>query len=115
MGIVSNITDKYQSCIDECNRCAQACYECFRACLSESNVEDRINCISTLIECAKMCELSSMLMSIDAKSSKEHCKLCADVCARCAKECNMFPDDHCTKCADECRRCTNECMQMNNM
>jgi hypothetical protein len=25
MGIVTNSTDKYQACINECNSCAQAC------------------------------------------------------------------------------------------
>ena len=33
MGIVTKSTDKYQACIDACNRCAQACFECFKACL----------------------------------------------------------------------------------
>ncbi|MBZ4647652.1 MAG: hypothetical protein JG777_3141, partial [Clostridia bacterium] len=28
MGIVTKTTDKYQACIDACNRCAQACFEC---------------------------------------------------------------------------------------
>ncbi len=41
MGIVTNSTDKFQKCIDECNRCAQACYECFKACLDESDVGAR--------------------------------------------------------------------------
>lgn len=55
MGIVTNSTDKFQPCIDECNKCAQACHECFTACLNESDVAARKKCISILTECACMC------------------------------------------------------------
>jgi len=30
MGIVTPTTDKYQECIDECNKCAQACNNALR-------------------------------------------------------------------------------------
>lgn len=115
MGIVTNATDKYQACIDECNKCAQACLECLIACLNETDVEDRKKCIITLLECAKMCEMSSMLMAIEAQSAKEHCKLCANVCNMCEKECAMFKDEHCQKCAQECQICASECEKMSNM
>ena len=84
MGIATNSTDKFQTCIDECNRCAQACYECFKACLNESDVKARKNCISILVECAQMCQMSSSLMSMNGQFIKEHCKLCATICDKCA-------------------------------
>ena len=33
MGVVTHTTDKYQMCIDACNRCAQTCHECIGMCL----------------------------------------------------------------------------------
>lgn len=52
MVMVTAKTSKYQKCIDECNRYAQACIECMNLCLNEPDVSARINCISTLNECA---------------------------------------------------------------
>ncbi|EPY2276410.1 four-helix bundle copper-binding protein [Clostridium sporogenes] len=115
MGIVTNSTDKFQKCIDECNRCAQACYECFKACLDEPDVGARKNCIKILVECAQMCEMSSGIMSMNGQFAKEHCQLCATICDKCAQECEMFKDDHCQKCAQECHTCANECRNMANM
>lgn len=112
MGVVTTVTNKYQACIDACAKCAQACYECFKACLNEPDVAPRKNCVSMLIECAKMCEMSVGMMAMDAKYAKDHCNLCATICDDCAKECEMFKDDHCQECADVCRMCANECRMM---
>ncbi|RII31836.1 four-helix bundle copper-binding protein [Clostridium chromiireducens] len=81
--------------------------ECFKACLNEADVQARKNCTSILVECAQMCQMSSSMMAIDGQHVKEHCKLCATVCDKCAQECDMFKDDHCKQCADECRKMSN--------
>lgn len=112
MGVVTMATNKYQKCIDTCNRCAQACYECLKACLNEPDVQARRNCISMLLECATICNQASAFMAMDAQHSKELCKLCATICEKCANDCRMFKDDHCTKCADECANCARECNMM---
>ncbi|MCU9813116.1 four-helix bundle copper-binding protein [Paraclostridium sp. AKS81] len=111
MGIVTNKTDKHQACIDECQKCAQACYEC----LNEPDIKERKNCVSTLVECAMMCQMSVSMMAINGKFSKEHCELCAKICEQCEQECAMFKDDHCQKCASVCRSCADECRKMANM
>lgn len=115
MTMTTMTRNQYQTCIDECNRCAQICYECLRACLNEPDVQARKNCISILMECAKMCEMSASLMSMDGQFAKDHCRLCATVCEKCAQECDMFKDQHCLDCAIECRNCADECRKMSNM
>ncbi|KGJ50731.1 four-helix bundle copper-binding protein [Paraclostridium dentum] len=115
MGIVTNKTDKHQACIDECQKCAQACYECFNECLNEPDIKERKNCVSTLVECAMMCQMSVSMMAMNGKFSKEHCELCAKICEQCEQECAMFKDDHCQKCASVCRSCADECRKMANM
>ena len=43
-------------------------------------------------------------MSIDREFAKKFCKLCADICDACAKECERHMDmDHCQLCAQLCR------------
>jgi hypothetical protein len=115
MGMVTMATNKFQACIDACSKCAQACYECFSACLNEPDLGARKSCVSMLIECAMMCQMSASTMSMLGQFSKEHCQLCAKVCDKCAQECVMFKDDHCQKCADICRTCADECRKMANM
>ncbi|MPM02994.1 putative cysteine-rich protein YhjQ [bioreactor metagenome] len=112
MGIVTNLTDKHQTCIDACNRCAQACEECTMLCLNEPDVAARKNCISGLIECSAICKESACFMAMNAQHAKDLCKLCATVCEKCAAECGMFKDDHCVKCAFECKSCASECKTM---
>lgn len=104
-----------QSCIDACNKCAQACYECFHACLDEPDLNARKNCVSMLVECAMMCQMSTSSMSMNGQYAKEHCSLCAKVCDTCAKECNMFQDQHCQDCAQICNDCADECERMAGM
>lgn len=112
IGIVTNLTDKYQKCIDACNRCAQACDECAKLCLHEPDVKNRGACIGMLMECGAICKQSACFMSMDAQFAPDICKLCAAICEKCAAECGMFKDDHSVKCANECRACANECSMM---
>lgn len=112
MGIVTNSTDKYQTCIDTCNRCAQACHECIKLCLSEPDVAARIDHISMMMECASICKEASCFMSMEAKHVKELCQLCAVICEECSNSCAKFKDDHCQKCAAECKNCATECRAM---
>jgi hypothetical protein len=117
MGMVTNTktTTKQQPCIDACTSCVQACYECFQACLNEPDLVDRKNCVSSLVECAMMCQMSVAMMSMNGQFAYEHCGMCAKVCDSCAKECGMFSDNHCRMCADICRRCADECRKMTSI
>ncbi|URZ09165.1 four-helix bundle copper-binding protein [Clostridium felsineum] len=112
MGVVTEVTNQYQKCIDACVKCSQACYECFESCLNEPDIDRRRSCLKLLIECARMCEMSMAGMSMNSQFAKDHCKLCQVACDQCAKECSMFQDDHCQKCADVCRTCASECASM---
>lgn len=115
MVIVTNKENGMQPCIDACTKCAQACYECFEACLNELDLNKRKNCVSILVECAMMCQMSVATMSMNGQFSKEHCQVCAALCDKCSQECAMFQDDHCQKCADICRTCAGECRKMASM
>lgn len=112
MGILTNSPIKTQKCIDDCNRCAQACYECFKLCLNEQDIASRKVCISLLIECAQMCQMSATHMAMDGQFAKEHCTMCASVCERCAQECGKFTDPHCSECTEVCTKCAAECKAM---
>lgn len=59
--------------------------------------------------------MSSSIMAIDSQFVKEHFKLCATICAKCATECEMFKDEHCKQCATECCICADECSKIASM
>jgi len=112
MGVIISATDKMQSCIDACQKCTQACYECFSVSLNEPDLHMRKTYVSMLIECAMMCQISAATMSMSGKFSKEHCALCAEICEKCALECDIFKNSHCQKCVEVCRICAEECKKM---
>lgn len=112
MGVVTPGTKEMQACIDACQKCAQDCYECFQECLNEPDLTGRKNCISMLIECAMMCQMSVATMAMSGKFAKLHCQLCAQLCDQCAQECAIFKDTHCQECAKLCRTCAELCRNM---
>ena len=59
--------------------------------------------------------MSAALMQMNGQFAKDHCRLCATVCEKCAQECDMFKYQHCLDCAIECRNCADECRKMSNM
>jgi hypothetical protein len=76
--------------------------------MSNPNIESKAKCVKALIECARMCEMSAAEMAANAMFAKDQCRLCADVCAICAKDCEMFKDDYCQRCGEVCRACAQE-------
>lgn len=112
MGVITERTDKYQSCIDACNRCSQACLECMKLCLNEADVAARKDHIAMLMECARICKETACMMVLESKHVKEICKFCTSLCDKCGSSCLTFQDEHCKKCAEECKNCANTCRAM---
>lgn len=109
MGLLTKSNNKNQACIDACNHCEQSCYECFDLCLLEQDVANRVDCLKALIECAVMCQMSVTLLSLKSQSAMDHCTLCANVCQKCAMECEAFDDLHCKDCVTSAKKCATEC------
>lgn len=103
---------KFSPCIDACYTCAAACDHCATACLSEPDPSMMADCIRSDLDCADVCRLAAAAMARGSDSMKEICALCADLCDRCATECEKHDHDHCQECAKACRDCANECRKM---
>ena len=104
---------KYQSCIDACNRCAESCEFCATSCLREQDVKMLERCIQLDRECACICYTASQIMSMDGEHAKQICNVCADICDACAEECEKHKQmNHCQQCAQACRSCAEECRKM---
>jgi len=112
MGVLPVSSQAMDHCIELCVKCARACAECMVACLGEQDVKARAKCIQSLVDCAEICFLAVQFMSRDSLHAKTLCKLCAEICDACAKECGMHKDKHCPECARICMECADACRKM---
>ena len=101
----------YEACIEACVQCAQACEHCADACLSEKDVKKMAECIRTDRDCASMCWTTAALMGRGSQFVQDVCRVCADICERCAGQGEKHEMDHCQECATACRKCAEECRQ----
>lgn len=105
--------EKFQSCIDTCLECAVECDHCASECLKESDVKMLTTCIQLERECAEMCYSAARMMALGSEHATGVCKLCAELCNRCAYECAKHSHmEHCKNCAETCRKCAKECEEM---
>lgn len=105
--------DQYEACIDACNACADACDHCATACLSEDDVKKMAECIRLDLDCAAICRMAAGFMARDSARAADVCRLCAQVCDACGKECAKHRQHaHCVECAQACRQCAEECRRM---
>lgn len=90
--------------------CAYACNNCSTACLSEKNIQEMRECIRLDMDCAQICAVTAAFISRKSDNAKYLIKMCAEICRKCATECEKHPDmGHCRVCADACEACANEC------
>jgi hypothetical protein len=102
----------YKSCIDACLKCASLCNYCARSCAAEKDVAMMARCIQLDMECASICYAAVQLMSLGSNKANEICKICAEICDACGKECLKHENDHCMACSNACRKCAKECLRM---
>lgn len=70
-------------------------------------------CIQLDMECAALCYAAAQLMSLGSEKAPDICKLCADLCNACGKECGQHTHSkHCQECAAACKSCAEACKQM---
>jgi hypothetical protein len=102
----------YRSCIEACLHCAAVCHHCASSCTQENDIKMMARCIQLDMECAAICTVSAQLMSLGSEKAKDICRLCAEICEACGKECGQHHTAHCQECAKTCLRCAEECRQM---
>lgn len=98
-----------KDCIDACNFCATECGNCFAHMVGKESHND---CPACCIECSAICHLCADAIARHSPFADQLCKLCADICEWCAKQCGAHDMDHCQRCAESCRRCAEACRGM---
>ena len=102
-----------KQCIDECLRCASVCLETSRHCLELGGKHAAAQHITTLQDCADICQTSANFMLRGSHLHTETCRACAAVCRACEEACRRMGDDaQMQQCADACRTCAESCERM---
>ena len=89
--------------------CIAACENCADACLEEDDVKAMVSCIKTDRDCAEICTTTYRLVARNSDNARAMLKLCADICRKCAEECEQHDMQHCQDCAEACRACEKAC------
>jgi len=91
MDVITNYSDRYQSCVEAYDRCFQACRECSVLCLENPDAAGRKDCVDLLMRLARSCQEISYSISTESNPVREFTALCANL------------SDECKRCADVCR------------
>lgn len=109
----SQMSQEMQECIDNCLTCHSTCVEATNHCLQMGGPHAEPTHIRLLMDCAQVCQTSADFMLRMSDLHPETCGVCADVCERCAIDCERFGDDETMKaCAQVCRKCAESCRSM---
>ena len=98
-----------KDCIAACNDCATACGSCFAHMAGKVSANA---CPTCCIESAAISRLCADAIARNSPFAKQLCKVCADICDWCAKECGAHEMEHCKACAESCHRCAEACRKM---
>ena len=108
---IDRVTQKKQ-CIQDCLDCHRVCQE-MATYLHAEGSQAAANHVRLLLDCAALCQASADFMASDSVLQGHFYGACAEICPRCAQECERFESNVQMKvCADTCRRCAESCRQM---
>jgi len=111
--ISHQMSSDMQQCIQECLNCHSVCLATVSYCLQMGGKHAEAHHITTLLDCAEICQTSANFMLRGSQLHTRTCRVCAEVCERCAQECERFGDDtQMRSCAETCRRCADSCRRM---
>jgi Domain of Unknown Function (DUF326) len=107
--------ERQKSQIDEymlefLDRHYRICLETITYCLFKGGGYAAEKQIRRLQDCAEICKTAANFMIRNSYIRPTICNACADICLRCAEECEMLINDKfMVACADACRRCARFC------
>jgi len=108
-----NLDEETLRCIEICLDCHKACLQTIPYCLQQGGMRAEPNHIRLMADCAEMCQTSANFMLRGSDLHHHTCGACAEVCERCAADCDRMSDDlRMAACAEECRRCAESCRAM---
>lgn len=109
-----HLSEEMLRCIEVCSDCHKACLQTIPYCLQTSGHCAQPNHIRLMLDCAEICQTSGNFMLRGSDLHVHTCGACAEICDRCARECEAMSDNdpRMAACAEMCRRCADSCRNM---
>jgi len=102
---------KLEECIKECLNCHHICLEmAMNHCLKLGGKHTEPTHFRLMINCAEICQTSANFMLSGSELHHLTCCVCAEVCRRCADDCERVGDMQ--ECVEACRSCADSCARM---
>ncbi len=111
----SGASEAMQECVDACLSCASVCTETLRHCLTMGGAHSEVGHITSMLDCAEICQTSANFMLRQSDSHSMTCGVCASVCRACEESCRALDGEEMKRCADECARCAESCEKMSGV
>lgn len=108
-------SDALVRCIEACYDCAATCTMYADACLAEPMVADLRACIRLNQDCAYVCaatgDILARITAANQAITRAMLHACETACRECEAECRKHAQmhEHCRVCANECARCAEAC------
>jgi hypothetical protein len=100
-----------EECIRTCLECHQVClHMAMTHCLEMGGEHTKPAHFRLMINCAEICQTSANFMLSGSDLHKLTCGVCAEVCARCADDCERVGEME--DCVQICHRCAESCQRM---
>ena len=100
-----------EQCIENCTNCHRICLEtAARHFREERPPELEESMVRLLLDCAEICRTSATFLMSGSDLHKLTCGVCAQICQRCATDCERVGDMD--ACVEACRRCAESCKSM---
>lgn len=102
-----------QKCIQDCLDCYDVCVQTEAHCVRQGGEHAEPRHIQLLADCARLCQVSAEMMLRGSEFQSAICRVCAEICAKCGKDCERFEGDpQMQKCAEVCMECADSCGKM---
>ena len=109
----SRWTQETLACIERCLDCCITCGKARQSFAEQDEARRWFLRALPLLECAEICRATASFLRRDSEYAEAACVLCADVCEKCARECEQFSgDEQMRACAQSCEQCAAACRQL---
>ena len=104
--------DARRRCIDDCLHAYQACYETVPYCSTMGGRHSDPDHLRLMADCADLCRTTGQFLMRGSMHHDRLCAICAELCSKCADDCEGYDDPQMKACAEACRRCATSCREM---
>lgn len=103
---------KSDPCAGDCKSCYTMCEEKLDYFLKKGGKHADPDRVQLMRDCITICKANEDFKTRGSANAGLLAKVCADICAKCAKSCEALNDDSLRDCIAMCKKCSDSCKTM---